>query len=120
MELSKTPETLENSLEKCYNITLEVANMSKPKLEEIEKKIQQLQAQKQAILYREKQKERKERTKRLIEIGAIIEKGLTVNSKYMALALVDYLTKYEDNFKKLVEYVEKNEPILKEKELEQN
>jgi hypothetical protein len=119
MELSKTPETLENSLEKCYNITLEVANMSRPKLEEIDKKIQQLQAQKQAILNREKQKERKNRTRRLIEIGAIIEKGLTINSKYMALALVDYLKKYEDNFKKLTDYIEKNEPILKEKELQE-
>jgi hypothetical protein len=71
--------------------------MSRPKLEEIDKKIQQLQAQKQAILNREKQKERKDRTRRLIEIGAIIEKGLNINSKYMALALVDYLKKYEDN-----------------------
>jgi hypothetical protein len=32
---------------------------------------------------------------------------------------LDYLTKYEDNFKKLAEYVEKNEPILKEKELQE-
>jgi hypothetical protein len=119
MELSKTPDTLENSLEKCYNITLEVSNMSRPKLEEIDKKIQELQAQKQTILNREKQKERKDRTRRLIEIGAIIEKGLNINSKYMALALVDYLKKYEDNFKKLTDYIEKNESALKEKDIQE-
>lgn len=43
------------------------------KLDEIDDKIKKLKAQKQAILSREKEKERKARTRRLIQIGAIIE-----------------------------------------------
>jgi hypothetical protein len=93
--------------------------MSRPKLEDIEKKIQQLNAQKQAILNRAKEQDRKIRTKRLIEIGAVIEKGLQVDSKYKAIALVDYLKKFEDNFKKLNDYIQKNESIIKEKELQE-
>lgn len=85
--------------------------------EEIDKKIDQLKAQKQNILSRAKTQERKERTRKLIEIGAIVESGLKVDSKYKALALVEYLKKYEDSFKKLLDYVEKNELILKEKDL---
>ena len=42
------------------------------KLNHIEEKIKQLKAQKQAIIQKEKEKERKARTKRLIEIGAIL------------------------------------------------
>lgn len=93
--------------------------MSRAKLEDIDKKIQQLNAQKQAILNREKTQERKNRTRRLIEIGAIVEKRLQVDTKYKAIALVEYLTKYEDNLKKLNDYIEKNEPILKEKDLQE-
>lgn len=43
-------------------------------LESIEKKIKQLQQQKNKILKAEKEKERKARTKRLIERGAMVEK----------------------------------------------
>lgn len=45
----------------------------KSKVDKLEEKINQLKAQKQAILAREKEKERKDRTRRLIQIGAIIE-----------------------------------------------
>jgi hypothetical protein len=86
------------------------------KAEEIDKKINELKAQKQNILSRAKKQDRKERTRRLIEIGAIVEKGLQVDSKHKALALVEYLTKYPDKLKKLTEFVESNESILKEKD----
>lgn len=46
---------------------------NKEKIDKIEEKINQLKAQKQALLAREKEKERKDRTRRLIQIGAIIE-----------------------------------------------
>ena len=46
---------------------------NKEKLDKIEEKINQLKAQKQALLAKEKEKERKARTRRLIQIGAIIE-----------------------------------------------
>ena len=46
---------------------------NKEKLDKIEEMINQLKAQKQALLAKEKEKERKARTRRLIQIGAIIE-----------------------------------------------
>jgi hypothetical protein len=89
---------------------------SRLKLEDIEKKLSQLKAQKEAILSKSKEQERKTRTKRLIEIGAIIEKGLKIDTKYKAMACVEYLKKYDDNFSKLVEYMEKKEVEIKEQE----
>lgn len=52
--------------------------MSEPRpteerIAELDKKIEQIKAQKKAILQREKQAERKARTKRLIQIGAEVE-----------------------------------------------
>ena len=43
------------------------------RLADFDRKIEQLKAQKKAYLQREKQAERKARTKRLIEIGAVLE-----------------------------------------------
>ena len=43
------------------------------KIDKLDEKIKQLKAQKQAIIAREKEKERKARTRRLIQIGAIID-----------------------------------------------
>ncbi len=48
------------------------------RLEKIEQRIAQLEAQKKAILTREKAKERKARTRRLIQIGAIACKYLNL------------------------------------------
>ena len=52
--------------------------MAKPRpaeerIAELDEKIKQINAQKKAILQREKQAERKARTKRLIQIGAEVE-----------------------------------------------
>lgn len=44
------------------------------KLQELEKKIEQMQAQKKAIIAKEKKAERAARTRRLIQIGALSEK----------------------------------------------
>lgn len=46
------------------------------RLKKIDEKMAQLKAQKQAIMNREKEKERKERTRRLIQNGALAEKYL--------------------------------------------
>lgn len=46
------------------------------KIKKIDEKMAQLKAQKQALMAREKEKERKERTRRLIQIGALSEKYL--------------------------------------------
>lgn len=43
------------------------------KIDKLDEKIKQLKAQKQAIIAREKEKERKARTRILIQIGAILD-----------------------------------------------
>lgn len=78
------------------------------KIEDIEKKIAQLKAQKQAIMQREKEKERKARTKRLIEMGAILESNLQLSTPKEVKLLCDYLKKYPANYDKLVAYVKKH------------
>lgn len=50
-----------------------MATDNKEKLTKIDEKIKQLQAQKNSILSREKEKERTTRTRRLIQIGAIMD-----------------------------------------------
>lgn len=42
------------------------------RINDMDKKIEQIKAQKQTLISREKEKERKKRTKRLITIGAIM------------------------------------------------
>lgn len=44
------------------------------RLLEIDEKLKQLQAQKQSLMKREQEKSRKERTRRLIQLGALAEK----------------------------------------------
>lgn len=50
------------------------------RLQEIEQKIVQLRAQKQQIEAKVKQKKRKERTRQLIQIGAIFEKWCDIQN----------------------------------------
>lgn len=50
------------------------ARPTEERIAELDKKIEQIKAQKKAILQREKQAERKARTKRLIQIGAEVGK----------------------------------------------
>lgn len=53
-----------------------MATNNNEKLKKIDEKMAQLKAQKQAIINREKVKERKNRTRRLIQNGALAEKYL--------------------------------------------
>jgi phage shock protein A len=53
-----------------------MTEQEKQKLEKTNTKISQLQAQREAILAREKERQRKERTRRLIQNGALAEKYL--------------------------------------------
>ena len=55
---------------------IEIAENQADRLKKIDEKMAQLKAQKQAIVNREKEKERKTRTRRLIENGALAEKYL--------------------------------------------
>lgn len=67
----------------------------KEKIDKLDEKINQLKAQKQAILAREKEKERKTRTRRLIQIGAIID-SMGINS----VELADILKNHFENNEK--------------------
>lgn len=58
------------------------------KLKELEEKMQQMKAKQQQIANRLKEKERKERTKRLIEVGSVIEKHFGIEGKEEALKLI--------------------------------
>lgn len=70
---------------------------SEQKLAELDKKLAQLQEQRKAILQREKQAERKARTKRLIEVGAAVEAalGYALDTEEMRSALMHFLKQQE-------------------------
>lgn len=67
------------------------------KLAELDKKLAQLQQQKKALLQREKQAERKARTKRLIEVGAVVEAalGYPLETEEMRSAFMQFLKQQE-------------------------
>lgn len=50
--------------------------MDSEQIKKIDEKLEQLKARKKAILAREREQERRNRTRRLIQIGAIAEKYL--------------------------------------------
>lgn len=80
--------------------------------EETEKKIQQLDNQVKRIMKQDKEKERRQRTKRLIERGAILE------------SVIDNAVGFSnDEIQRLVQFAFQNEQVqakIKEKVLEQN
>ena len=81
--------------------TMAEARPTEERIAELDKKIEQNKAQKKAILQREKQAERKARTKRLIQIGAEVE---AVCGEITDLeAFKDYLSKYSYAIKKTQE-----------------
>ncbi|MCH1959489.1 hypothetical protein [Romboutsia hominis] len=77
------------------------------KLNDIEEKIKQLKAQKQAIIQKEKEKERKARTKRLIEIGAIFD-SIGITSTELANEFKNHFTDNEKSKLWLKNFIEKN------------
>ena len=77
------------------------------KLLDIEEKIKQLKAQKQAIINKEKEKERKARTKRLIVIGAIID-GMGINTIDLANEFKNHFINTEKSKLWLDNFIEKN------------
>ncbi|WP_270642135.1 hypothetical protein [Paraclostridium sordellii] len=77
------------------------------KLNDIEEKIKQLKAQKQALIQKEKEKERKARTKRLIEIGAIFD-NMGITSTELANEFKNHFIKNEKSRLWLENFIEKN------------
>ncbi len=77
------------------------------KLLNIEEKIKQLKAQKQAIINKEKEKERKARIKRLIEIGAIMN-SMGIDSIDLANEFKNHFNNNEKSKLWLENFIEKN------------
>lgn len=74
---------------------------------DIDEKIKQLKAQKQALINKEREKERKARTKRLIEIGAIFD-SMGITSTELANEFKNHFTDNEKSKLWLENFVEKN------------
>lgn len=72
------------------------------KIKELEEKIAQMKAQKQKLENRQKEKERKARTKRLIQIGALAE-------KYIAKGQIWTPEVWEIRLQHLMEELEENQ-----------
>ncbi len=81
------------------------------KLQELEKKMAQLQAQKKAIQQKQNKEERAARTRRLIENGAIAEKYLNCEKIEPA--------NFENLLKQLVQ-IEQVKSIISPKQVEEN
>ena len=77
------------------------------KLNDIEEKIKQLKAQKHALIQKEKEKERKARTKKLIEIGAIFD-SMGITSIELANEFKNHFMDNEKSKLWLENFVEKN------------
>lgn len=77
---------------------------SKEKINKLDEKIKQLQAQKNSLLAKEKEKERKERTRKLIQIGAIFD-SIGIDTLDKANLLKDAFTndeKYKNSIDKII------------------
>nr|WP_207723237.1 hypothetical protein [[Eubacterium] tenue] len=77
------------------------------KLNDIEEKIKQLKAQKQTLIQKEKEKERKARTKRLIKIGAIFD-SMGITSTELANEFKNHFKDNEKSKLWLENFIEKN------------
>lgn len=63
---------------------------NKEKINKLDEKIKQLQAQKNSLIAREKEKDRKARTKNLIELGAMLNNlGITTKNQLNKL-IIEY------------------------------
>ncbi|EWG08402.1 hypothetical protein [Cytobacillus firmus] len=70
------------------------------RLQELEKQIEQMKARKQQVASRIQQKERKERTRRLIQVGAIFEKYFDIvgedQAEKVAYGMKEAVQKHKD------------------------
>lgn len=75
------------------------------KIQELDTRINQLEMRKQRLENRMKEQERKKRTRRLIQVGAIFEKYFDIegeeNAEKIALAYSDFIRKSKEDILKL-------------------
>jgi len=96
-------------------------------LEEIKKKKQQLDEKKQQLIEKEKlisakiaNTDRKERTRRLIQVAAILEKHMPANSVYDAEAIGEYFDNHPDALAELSQYVSEKSPMIQAQREKEN
>jgi|SRR5665648_1051889 len=82
------------------------------KLEEIQKKKQQLIEREKLIRNKIANQDRKDRTRRLIQIGAIVEKHLPITSTFDAEALAEYFDKHPNTLAEVSQYILEKAPFI--------
>ncbi len=82
-------------------------------LEEIQKKKQQLAEREKLLRNKIANQDRKDRTRRLIQIGAILETHLPINSTYDAEALANYFGSHPDVFAEVSQYIQEKSPLIR-------
>lgn len=89
------------------------------RLRELEEKMEQIKAKKQQVASRIQQKERKERTRRLIQVGAIFEKYFDIvgedQAEKVAYGMKDAVEKHKEKLLKIdVEKSKKENKVVYE------
>lgn len=89
------------------------------RLRELEEKMEQIKAKKQQVASRIQQKERKERTRRLIQVGAIFEKYFDIvgenQAEKVAYGMKDAVEKHKEKLLKIdVERSKKENKVVYE------
>lgn len=82
-----------------------VRKTDEQRLRELEDKVKQLDAQREKIASRLKEKQRKERTRRLIQVGAVFEKYFDIEgeeeAEKVAYGMKDAVKKHKENLMKI-------------------
>jgi hypothetical protein len=88
-------------------------------LEEIKKRKQQLDEKKQQLIEKEKlitakiaNTDRRERTRRLIQVAAIVENALPITSTFNAEALAKYYSSHPDAHAEVSQYIIEKSPMI--------
>lgn len=89
-------------------------------LEEIQKKKQQLAEREKLIRNKIANTDRKERTRRLIQMAAIMEKYLPVKSTFDVEALGEYFAKHPDTLAEVSRYIPEKAPLIQAQREQEN
>jgi len=89
-------------------------------LEEIKKKKQQLIEKEKLISAKIANTDRKERTRRLIQVGAIMENALPITNTFNAEALANYYASHPDAHAEVSLYILEKTPIIQAQKEREN
>lgn len=94
--------TANNEVKKIEDRITQLKTQSQMRLKQ---EIDKLKARQQTILARQKLRERKDRTRRLIQIGAVVEKYLQVHTPEQAELLGQFIINDKDLLQKVTRYI---------------